>query len=37
VDLMPAVEAFLRQNTGERSTFPDTKNALHLIANAWPF
>ncbi len=37
VELMPAVEAFLRQDVEERSSLAETQQALQLIANAWPF
>jgi flagellum-specific ATP synthase len=37
VELLPAVEAFLRQNLGERSGFEETKAALMRIAGAWPY
>jgi flagellum-specific ATP synthase len=37
LELMPAVEAFLRQQIGERTTFEDTRAALERIGAAWPF
>jgi flagellum-specific ATP synthase len=37
VELMPAVEAFLKQNVDERSTLADTKQTLERIAAAWTF
>ncbi len=37
VELMPAVEAFLRQPIGERSPLARTREAMERIAAAWPF
>lgn len=37
VDLLPALNAFLRQETGERTPFADTGRTLERIAAAWPF
>jgi len=37
VELMPTVEAFLKQRMGERVTLADTKTAMERIAAAWPF
>ena len=37
IELMPVIDTFLKQTTGERSEFPDTRAALEQIAAAWPF
>jgi flagellum-specific ATP synthase len=37
VELMPAVEMFLKQRVNERTSLADTKQALARIAAAWPF
>ncbi|HLJ97705.1 MAG TPA: FliI/YscN family ATPase [Gemmataceae bacterium] len=37
VELMPAVLAFLKQRTNERSTWEHTETALAHIAASWPF
>jgi flagellum-specific ATP synthase len=37
IELMPAVENFLRQTMGERSTLARTREAMDRIAAAWPF
>jgi flagellum-specific ATP synthase len=37
IELMPAVERFLRQDVGQHSTFAQTYTALLQIANGWPF
>jgi flagellum-specific ATP synthase len=37
VELMPAVQAFLRQNVGERGTLEETRERMERIAAAWPF
>lgn len=37
VELMPAVEAFLKQNINERVSLPETRAAMERIASAWPF
>jgi flagellum-specific ATP synthase len=37
IELMPAVEAFLRQQKGERYSMAQTREALDKIAAAWPF
>ena len=37
VELLPAINAFLRQGVDERTTFEDTKTALQRIASAWNF
>jgi flagellum-specific ATP synthase len=37
VELLPAVEQFLKQDVGHRSRFDDTKAALVRLASAWPF
>ncbi len=37
IELMPAVELFLRQEVGQRSGFPETCAAMQQIAAAWPF
>jgi flagellum-specific ATP synthase len=37
VELMPAVQAFLRQNVGERATMEETRERMERIAAAWPF
>jgi flagellum-specific ATP synthase len=37
MDLLPAVEAFLKQDMGVRAPFVDTRATLQRIAAAWPF
>ncbi len=37
VELMPAVLAFLKQRTNERSPWEQTETALAHIAASWPF
>jgi flagellum-specific ATP synthase len=37
LELLPAVEAFLRQKFGERTTYDETRAVLERIAAAWPF
>ena len=37
IELMPAVEAFLRQSMGERFSLEQTREAMERIAAAWPF
>ncbi|HZU37499.1 MAG TPA: FliI/YscN family ATPase [Gemmataceae bacterium] len=37
IELLPAVEAFLCQNTGERSSFGETQAVMAQIASSWPF
>jgi flagellum-specific ATP synthase len=37
VELLPAVEAFLRQSVGERTALAQTREAMARIAAAWPF
>lgn len=37
VELMPAVEVFLKQMVGERTPFAETEAALERIAAAWPY
>ena len=37
MDLMPQIEAFLRQDVGERTKLDDTRLAMQQIAAAWPF
>lgn len=37
IELMPAVERFLRQDVGERSGYEETAAALRQLASAWPF
>jgi flagellum-specific ATP synthase len=37
VELLPAAEAFLRQEIGERTSLYDTVTFLERIAAAWPF
>ena len=37
VELMPAVEVFLKQQVGERTAFAETQAALERIAAAWPY
>jgi flagellum-specific ATP synthase len=37
VELMPALEVFLRQEVGERTSFEDTRATMERIAAAWPF
>lgn len=36
-ELMPAITSFLRQNTGERFSFGETRAAMEQIAARWPF
>ncbi len=37
IELMPRVEAFLKQDVGETSTMEKTRTGLFQIANAWPY
>jgi flagellum-specific ATP synthase len=37
VELMPAVNAFLRQSTGERTALDETRTVMSRLAAAWPF
>src|SRR5262249_9189474 len=37
IELLPTIEAFLRQETGERSTCANTRAAMERIAGAWMF
>jgi flagellum-specific ATP synthase len=37
LELMPAVDLFLRQSVGERSSFVETRIALDRITALWPF
>ncbi len=37
VELLPALNAFLRQDVDERSTFAQTREAMDRIASAWTF
>jgi flagellum-specific ATP synthase len=37
IELMPAVEAFLRQQKGERFSLAQTREAMDRIASMWPF
>jgi flagellum-specific ATP synthase len=37
IELMPAVEAFLKQDIGQRTPFGETQAALAKIATAWTF
>lgn len=37
IELMPAVNAFLCQGVGDRSSFGETQAAMAQIAAAWPF
>jgi flagellum-specific ATP synthase len=37
VELLPALQAFLRQNVHEQSTFEQTRDAMQRIAASWPF
>jgi flagellum-specific ATP synthase len=37
IELMPAVERFLRQGVGERYTLAQTRESLEKIAASWPF
>jgi flagellum-specific ATP synthase len=37
VELLPAVQAFLRQNPGENTPLAQTRERLEQIAAAWPF
>jgi flagellum-specific ATP synthase len=37
VELLPAINAFLKQGLGERTGFNDTRNTIQRIAAAWPF
>ena len=37
IDLLPALQTFLRQEVDERSTFVQTREAMDKIASAWSF
>lgn len=37
IDLLPAINALLRQETNERTPFEDTRLTLERIASAWPY
>ena len=37
IQLMPAVELFLRQTTGERCSLDETVKSLRMLADAWRF
>jgi flagellum-specific ATP synthase len=37
VELLPIVQAFLRQEIGERCALDETRSVLERIAAAWPF
>ena len=37
VELLPAVNAFLRQEVGEKTSFEETRAGMERIAAAWPF
>jgi flagellum-specific ATP synthase len=37
IELLPAVELFLKQNIGEYCPFTETREAMKRIASAWPF
>jgi flagellum-specific ATP synthase len=37
IELMPAVEAFLKQSIGERFSLAQTREAMERIAAQWPF
>jgi flagellum-specific ATP synthase len=37
IDLMPALQAFLRQEVGERTSWDECRAALERIAGAWPY
>jgi flagellum-specific ATP synthase len=37
IELMPAVESFLKQSIGERFSLAQTREAMERLAAAWPF
>jgi flagellum-specific ATP synthase len=37
LELKPAIDAFLKQDIGEKSDFAQTQAAMLKIASAWPY